>query len=457
MDGMTGRPEHADGSGSYIWLRYATQFRVGDRTHTIEMGIPVPIGASEEQRERLLREAEAGIEQLAHRVEYRVARVTQSTQASQASQTGQTTQTAQRNQAAQTVSPSPKQVEPLTLSTTSAPPPAYTPTSTPMSVSAPAPTSASMQDIEVVPSPAFPTREAGQPAMTTSSGKEVSVPPTRHSIGASMPSAPGDSSGSMKLPQFIQYIKDSLGLTPKQAMELLNVKTLTGLNLRDALERLQALAARDTVASTPTIPTPVVHDPKAARPEVKTPSTSAAPSQPSAQHTQSAPSSPPTASASPQPPSTSTPATKIPGIKEITNAVVRDASPAYFAEEIDLDGGEEEGVDLGTDEGIEFLPELTDQEREIAEEVFNKLKEARGSSAASDARLRVLNNVVNNQVSDEQLLEITGAAWSVNAFKKLKSDQVEALISWAKQDDFINEVEMVLMLIQEGQYAGSDR
>ena len=43
MDGTTGKP---DGAGTHIWLRYATQFTVGERTHTIEMGIPVPLGAS---------------------------------------------------------------------------------------------------------------------------------------------------------------------------------------------------------------------------------------------------------------------------------------------------------------------------------------------------------------------------------------------------------------------------
>lgn len=285
-----------------------------------------------------------------------------------------------------------------------------------------------------------------------------------------MPSAPGasgDASGSMTLPQFIQYIKDSLGLTPKQAMELLNVKTLNGLNLRDAFERLQALVARDAISSAPTLSTPVVREPKAARPEAKTPAPSSPPSTQSAQPTQnpqppspsasSASSTGSTASSQSQSPVIPSAPPKIAGIKEITNAVVRDASPAYFTEEVDLDSDEEDGVDLGTDEGIEFLPELTDQERGIAQELFNKLKEARGSSTASDARLRVLRNVVGDQVTDEQLLQIADAVWGVNTFKKLKSDQVEALISWAKQDDFINEVEMVQMLIQEGQYAGSDR
>jgi len=41
--------------------------------------------------------------------------------------------------------------------------------------------------------------------------------------------------------------------------------------------------------------------------------------------------------------------------------------------------------------------------------------------------------------------------------KKLKVDQVEALISWAKEDYFVDEVEAVLALIdEEGQYARSD-
>src|SRR5579875_2552344 len=57
--------------GEYIWLRYSTQFTTGERSHSIEIGIPVPIGASAEQRERLLHEAEAGMSQLASHVENR--------------------------------------------------------------------------------------------------------------------------------------------------------------------------------------------------------------------------------------------------------------------------------------------------------------------------------------------------------------------------------------------------
>src|SRR6478672_9726122 len=51
-------------SGAYIWLRYATQYTRDGQTHTLEMSIPVPVGASQETREQLIREAEEGMQQL---------------------------------------------------------------------------------------------------------------------------------------------------------------------------------------------------------------------------------------------------------------------------------------------------------------------------------------------------------------------------------------------------------
>src|SRR5881227_1038608 len=69
MDGRTtGKP---DGTGSHIWLHHTMQVRVGERTHTIEMDIPIPIGASADMREQLLNEAESSMEELASRVENR--------------------------------------------------------------------------------------------------------------------------------------------------------------------------------------------------------------------------------------------------------------------------------------------------------------------------------------------------------------------------------------------------
>ncbi len=69
----------------------------------------------------------------------------------------------------------------------------------------------------------------------------------------------------------------------------------------------------------------------------------------------------------------------------------------------------------------------------------------------------VLNNVIGGQISDEQLQQLMQGVWKVNSTKKLKNDQVEALVYWGKDDNFIEEVELVLALLEEGDYARSDR
>ncbi len=431
MDGTTGKP---DGAGTHIWLRYATQFTVGERTHTIEMGIPVPIGASAETRERLFREAEAGIDQLASHVESRVAQVQKHNMPMSS---------------AQNISPSSSPKSPVSTPTSAS---VSKPSSSP--ASPPAPTREAALS---VPQAGSPQRS---PSPEVSERKDVPVPPTRQSIGASMPSTPGipgDTSESLKLPQFIQVIKDSLGLTPKQAMDLLHVKALSGLNLREAFEQLQQIVDQEAPGTSPSSQQSTEVSPNPTKAEAKTPVDNGASRPGPASITpirSDAVTYPPDKVPAPAPissPAVSSfaPSSKISGIKEITHAVVREIPPASaFDEEIDLD----------EDEEIEFLPDLTDQERAFAEDVLSRLKEARGSSAASDTRLKVLNTVINKQISDEQLLQLIQGVWGVTALKKLKNDQVEALISWAKAaDDFITEADIVLAVLQEEQYARSDR
>jgi hypothetical protein len=439
MDGSTtGKP---DGSGSHIWLHYTTQFTVGERTHTIEMDIPVPIGASADVRERLLREAEAAMYQLTSRVESREGH-------------GQAGAQVRNPSPQQRTVPTPKALPPASSASST---PSATPTNKP-AISPAVPASAPAASMPA----SLSTRDA--PIVSPSESKELAVPPTRPNIGASMPSAPGSVgsiSGNLSLPQFLQFIKENMGgMSARQAMDLLKVKTLSGLNLREALEQLQQIVGREFTSTTiPTMPTTPaipstgqkVDDVSPARPEAKSPpATSPSVASSSARP---APVTPPTAASS-APTELADPSNKNPsGIKELTHAVVRDMPPAYtaFDEEIDLDLDEEE------EELVEYLPELTDQERSTAEHVLNKLKDARGSSSASEARIKVVHNVVDSQISEEQLQELIEGVWGVTTLKKLKNDQVEALISWAKEDDFVSELEMVLMLLQEDQYARSDR
>src|SRR5690348_7608374 len=72
---MDQRRDKLEGAGKHIWLRYATQFTANGRTYTLEMSVPMPIGASTELREQLLTEADAGMKQLASHIENRAAQI----------------------------------------------------------------------------------------------------------------------------------------------------------------------------------------------------------------------------------------------------------------------------------------------------------------------------------------------------------------------------------------------
>ena len=97
------------------------------------------------------------------------------------------------------------------------------------------------------------------------------------------------------------------------------------------------------------------------------------------------------------------------------------------------------------------------QKMAMARIKLDELKEVRGTSTANPARLAVLHNVVNSQIDDEQIQRLIQAAWGATSVKKLKVDQAEALISWAKEDYFVEEVDAVLALIdEEDSYARSD-
>ena len=70
----------------------------------------------------------------------------------------------------------------------------------------------------------------------------------------------------------------------------------------------------------------------------------------------------------------------------------------------------------------------------------------------------MLQNVLNEQISGQELEYLIQQVWGVSSVKKLRVDQVEALISWAKEDFFVEEVEAVLALINgEEAHARSDR
>ncbi len=389
-------------SGPYIWLRYATQYIKDGQTRTVEMSVPIPVGASAETRERLIREAEAGMGQLTSYVEQR------GTQRAQNSPTTQSAPAqAQNTQGTQRLAPQP--------ASNTRPTPVPGQTIRPAAVSAP----------QTSPQPPD-SRESEQEQELAGRQNASSSPPRT-------PARPGESGNNMLLPQFIQYIKENMDLTPKQAMELLNVRSLsTGINLRDAVEQLKQILEQE-IPVTNGARKPTNNDASFIRESTFS-------------------------NAEPERNGNTGP---LPRLNKDAAPVIdmRTRQPApTFDEEVgpgESDENEETFDDL---EDLELPNELSPAVLERARDKLSELRESQGAATASAGRLQALNNVAVSQVTEEQLQELADGVWGITALKKLKVDQVEALISWAKlEDDFAEQVEGILVVLEEERYARGNR
>ncbi len=223
--------------GQYIRLRYSTQFTTGGRTHMIEMEVPVPVGASAELREQLIREAEANMEQLYRRVEAR-ARGQRPSEAAQ-----RPVPPSQHQQPAQAAMPPAQQSRPSAdqrAQPSQASPAASASSTAASGVVHEGPSAISLTDRRAGASSAASAGSVGQTGQTeqtqaySGSSPDLLVVPGIASLG----------SGPMKLSEFIQIIRESWGLAPKEAMELLQVKSLNNMNYRDLLRQLEPLVAQ---------------------------------------------------------------------------------------------------------------------------------------------------------------------------------------------------------------------
>jgi hypothetical protein len=451
-----------DGTGQYIWLRYATQYSKDGRTHTIEMGIPVPLGASAEAREKLLHEAETGMSQLVQHVEERVSQALQRVQSSHT--TGNQGMAATVSQAAQS---SPVETVSPPLVASAAQPTQSTSDQSPPLQTRPANRSASIP-APLTTAQALNTQRA--PSRTPPPvAQAVEVPPTRHSVGAGMPSSLGPTStgGSLTIPDFISYINENMRLTPKQAMELLRVKSLAGINLREALETLKRIVAQNVQnaqggAGVPQQPQSqqdsVVRE---TRPVVSTSVSHKTPASPPAQSSRSTAPLPQDVphSTGDSPAKPANEALEDSGQERVSNVIemrVPEPAPSVrgFDEEVD---GSEELEDLDEFDNLSLSSEISPERLGRARDKISALRGMQGATVASAARLQVLRNTADDEVTTEQLRQLVAGVWNIQALKKLKVDQAEALISWAKEDDFLNEVEAVLIVLEEERYARGNR
>lgn len=398
--------EKAASPAGTIRLRYSRQFQSGGHAHTVDAECLLPVGASQEMREQIVRELELNVEQLARQITQSGTRPTEAT----------------RPQAA-AISSRPVQADAHVSTPSEAPRPA-----------APA------------------TIIAHTP------------------VSESMPNAPATSGErKVRLPDFINAIKKHWDMSPQEAMKLLKVQTLDGLNYREVYNALKALVDRRNAEtsgpSTPynaTRPAPIIEAPRSTGRGTPPAPGSHPPTNmmimPRTQG-QSAPHVAPQDVASTAP---------------VLTMVLPDPQESKQRSEpepgVDFAGSSKSPIPIQFGTVREITPRLSkfeeeedDEEYDLPEEQaanhlsgklkLDELKELRGNTAASAGRLKVLDNVIGHSAdSDDQLQKIMQVAWGITTAKKLKTDQVEGLITWAKEDFFEDEVKTMLAWIADEEH-----
>ncbi|HEU0002934.1 MAG TPA: hypothetical protein VFQ36_18630, partial [Ktedonobacteraceae bacterium] len=413
------------------------QFTIGGRPHTIEMEIPVPVGASAEQREQLMREAEASIEQLYRQIEKRGSQRTQpSTGASRPQET------AGHNRPGSAPAPTPQTAEAR-------------------------PTTPDRQPVQSAPPQQATMRDASQPISLQEKAQGAAAPiAARSTIGPELPSTHNlndPASGAIKLSEFIRIIRDRWSLSPKDVIDLLQVPNLNNMNYRDLLRQLEPLVEQRSKAAPkstagqprpPTSPVPVPSSPRPSPPASSTtmrdasvrPAPSSPPPTPTPPTNAPNRSSAPSSSKSPLPESPApAPAPALDGpanipVFPLPGNTLRETPRAYKFDEEDEEAEDaQNGHNTGEDENS-----MSDA---LARIKIDDLKDIRGNAPVSPGRLTVLHNLLDSQISNTQFQQLIEGLWNINSDKKLKQDHVEALISWAKEDYFEDEVRAVLVVM----------
>ncbi|HEY7849662.1 MAG TPA: hypothetical protein VIC27_06320, partial [Ktedonobacterales bacterium] len=182
---------------NHIWLRQSVTFSVNGQTRTLELALPLRPGATPDEIDALLDEADAGMRRLSQRLDAHLAEIT-GAPAAPAAQPAAPQPTAPRSAAPTAPAPEAAQA--------AAPQPAAPlPASAPASVERPAPRTAA-------PTPSAP---AAAPAVAPQ-------PPTRPFAPAAAPASGGP---DLTRPEFLAAA-GTLGLDARTVMERLNVRSL---------------------------------------------------------------------------------------------------------------------------------------------------------------------------------------------------------------------------------------
>jgi ribosomal protein L12E/L44/L45/RPP1/RPP2 len=395
---------------NHIWLRQSITFSVNGQTRTLELALPLRPGATPEEVDALLDEADAGMRRLSQRLDAHLAEVTGAASVAPV---------------APTTSPAPAAATTSPASRNAAPPSAAQPM--PQAHAAPQPTSAE-----------HPTPRAAAAAQPAAAPSPTSSP------------APASAGPDLTRPEFLAAV-GALGLDARTVMERLNVRSLNGLNLREALELLRRQAVREGGATADPQPAPPAAS-AASMPapigrarfdeedeadeaddsldfELSYPDPDDLPSDEDFGDVGDEAFAPrETLPATPPAPPAAAPATS-----RAATGPLNDDVP-------DLD-------DLLAASTAPTPTPVADSAPERARAVIATLRTAHPGGQPTAQQRMAYRNIVVDQLGEAKANSVARAVWSLTP-DKLGPEQYDALIRWGKQDTFAEEVEEALTLLR---------
>lgn len=446
--------------GEHIWLRQSVTFTAAGQTRTVEIAIPLRPGASAEDVEALLSEADAGMERLSRRLDDRVSALLNGSPAPAVTPA----ETLPPAQAAAPVTPNePRQAEqpPQRMEAPTKPPTKPPAHAAPSGAAAATPSEAAPAR-PAAPAPSRPAAQPDRPPSPVASSPVASSPSRARHSGPLADAQPTPQEPDITRPEFIAAAQE-LGLNVKQAMDRLGVRSLEGLNLREALEVLRRQAVRDDAApvasarsSSPA--TPAAPAPRRAAPEPRyfdeeddldvTFSVEGEDELEDDLEEEAAPYAAGTPSGEGAfdpleeldegdlddvpdfgpPPSASRGA---PSASRRSHAATpqRAAAPAPVA-----DTGDQDISGAGGD-------------RARALQILGQLRAAHGGGAPTSYQRTAYRNIVARELGEPEAAALVRGVWRTTP-ERLTAEQLDALVSWGKQDTFGEEAALVLATLR---------
>jgi hypothetical protein len=376
-----------------IWLKQSVQFSVAGQVRTIEITLPVRPGASAEEIERLLKQADAGLDQMTQHLNGKINDL-------------------------------------LDQARTQAPPGG----------------AGSARRVPRAPNPeemagaGERNRAGGQPGRSGAGAAGAGRPASFPGEAAPMVAGP-----ALDRKEFIAEIA-AWGLSPRMAMARLGLNTLEGVNLRQALEqlRLQLLHERPSSSEGPAASS---GDEDTFTPDSPPPRGPASPS-PGASPRRPAPE---LKHVSPLTQVVSAERATLRPFVDGDGLVESEEQPGVDGGTLERyeppNGRSRSSLPIPI-RGQQMMSAL--QEQVQAKVLLERLRSIQGRKTLLSAdHVKTFHHVVTDQLEEEKMVALLQAVWGVSVPERLSPDQMAECIRWGHDDDFEEKVDLLLKYAPE--------